>query len=84
MTAPVAAYLDDLGKRYRAFGEGASEIPRLLAAVEAVLKHHEPVDDGRWHTIVCGRCRETWPCGEVQAISAALLGKEANHDRHRP
>ena len=50
--------------------------PRLLAAVEAVLKHHRPVEHSRYHTIVCGICREIWPCGEVQAISRELLSEE--------
>jgi hypothetical protein len=39
---PLAAYLNNLGKRNRAFGEGAEEIPRLVAALEKVLEQHQP------------------------------------------
>lgn len=39
---PIAAYLADLRKRNLVFGEGAAEVPRLLAAVEAVLAQHQP------------------------------------------
>ncbi len=54
----------------RGLMESAADVPRLLAAVEAVLAiHHE--EAGK-----CARCRGAWPCGEYLEISAALLGEE--------
>jgi hypothetical protein len=89
-TGPAAAWLN--GVRERAdhadqvfrlggnFGEAAArsqaDVPRLLAAVEAVLERHQPVGLSWGSAKVCGRCRDSWPCGEVQAITAKLLGKE--------
>ena len=61
-----------------------SDVPRLLAAVEAALRFHAPEEaaDGTWFCVFCS-CAEgdevEVPCLEVQAISAALLGKE-DHD----
>jgi hypothetical protein len=48
--------------------------PRLLAAIEAVLKLHY-----RKQMPFCETCgtRERWPCPTYRAISAALLGDEA-------
>lgn len=34
----VAAWLEDLRARNEAFGEGAAEVPRLFAALDAVLE----------------------------------------------
>ena len=68
---PLAAYLDDVAKRYRVFGE-SDAMPRLLAAVEAALKHHQP---GKlpW----CGTCGpQRQPCQEMADIRSALLGPE--------
>lgn len=56
-------------------------LPRLLAAVEAVVELHKPfeaMDGGRWVKL-CPSCRNLygamvpWPCVEVRAIRAALL-----------
>lgn len=38
MSDAVTAYLDDIEKRNRAFGEGAPDVPRLLAALNAVME----------------------------------------------
>jgi hypothetical protein len=55
----------------------------LLAAVEAVLKRHAPTGAFPPGSDVCTECgieRDvpwSWPCPTIEAISAALLGKEA-------
>jgi hypothetical protein len=50
----------------------------LLAAVEAVLKEHQPVDRGGGLKPICGTChRGFWPCPTYQAIAAALAAQEA-------
>jgi hypothetical protein len=65
------------GDHYRALAELAcQDVPRLLAAVEAVLKLHY-----RKQVPVCETCRVRWPCPTVGAITAALTGKEAG-DEH--
>ena len=57
---------------------------RLLAAVERVLKFHQPFTRG--DEALCGACldsygeHEEWPCDEYRAITAELLGKEASRD----
>ena len=60
----------------------ARDVPRLLAALDEVLKlHHEDQGD-------CDHCWEceklygeavgvSWPCPTVQAISRALQGEES-------
>ena len=48
-----------------------SHAPRLLAAVEAVLKLHQPVKD-RTGAIVCRNDHWPWPCPEMTAIAACL------------
>jgi hypothetical protein len=67
--SPESFDLDMLMPRYGA----------VVAAVEAALERHQPVRLKGSQATVCGRCRETWPCGEVQAITAELLGKENDH-----
>jgi hypothetical protein len=68
------AYVEDI----RA---SADDVLRLLAAVEAVLKEHQPVDRGEGLEPTCGTChRGFWPCSTVQAITAALAGEEAGGD----
>jgi hypothetical protein len=54
-----------------------TDVPRLLAAVEAALKHHERIERHPDLSPVCGCSRVTWPCPEVAAITAALTGQEA-------
>jgi hypothetical protein len=65
----------------------AHDVPVLLAAIEAVLKEHAPVDRGRVMRC-CEGCEEVngefhedccheWPCPTVAAITTALTGKEA-------
>lgn len=50
---------------------------RLLDAVEAALKQHQPHQHGR-DCVTCTSCGHCggWPCAEYRAISAALLGEE--------
>jgi hypothetical protein len=52
-----------------------SFVPRLLAAVEAVLARHERFEYPS--RAICRECRQAWPCEDVQAITRELLGKEA-------
>jgi hypothetical protein len=101
----------------RSFMESAADVPRLLAAVEAMLGHHVPravtvhrtcfihrrgsafrrgvsvsqwkaeveacVDCSRVDVTQCAACDpvcpddNVWPCADVKAISAALLGEDA-------
>ena len=54
---------------------------RLLAAVEAALKEHQPVDRGGGLESICGTChRGFWPCPTYRAITAALTGTETPGD----
>jgi hypothetical protein len=59
-----------------------SDVPPLLAAVEAVLKRHAPTGAFPPGSDVCTECgieRDvpwSWPCPTIEAISAALLGRE--------
>jgi hypothetical protein len=55
--------------------------PLLLAAVEAVLELHRPLDRGTGTQ--CQGCAThvtytPWPCPTYQAITAALTGKESS------
>ena len=52
-----------------------SDVPRLLAAVDATLRHHRPIPSVRY----CETCAKPWPCPEVADILAALTGKAADH-----
>lgn len=75
----VAAYLDDVAKRYRVFGE-SDAMPRLLAAVEAALAEHQPHEyparvPGQPPYMRCDTCEDGWPCSTYEAISRALLGE---------
>jgi hypothetical protein len=54
-------------------------MPRLVAAVEAVLELHQPVDRGAGAQ--CKGCATHvtftwWPCPIVQAITTALTGTQ--------
>lgn len=62
-----------------------ADVKPLLAAIEAVLKRHQPVKRGL--STVCSTCvhrvgngvrydRSSWPCPEVEAITRELTGKE--------
>jgi hypothetical protein len=60
----------------------AERVPRLLAALDEVLKlHHRipprPVSQRNFDS--CRICRNyRWPCPTIQAISRALLGENAH------
>ena len=58
-----------------------AQVPRLLAALDAVLAlHPQAVLDIYTEPFrYCARCtgHPAWPCPEVEAITAALLGKDA-------
>ena len=54
-----------------------SYVPALLAAVEAVLRDHEPrtrIPPNR-HYSICRACSRIWPCATVQDITSKLLSK---------
>jgi hypothetical protein len=54
--------------------ESAADVPRLLAAIEAALKRHQPhVRRQNWPP-VCSYDNRRWPCPEVRDITAALAG----------
>jgi hypothetical protein len=61
----------------------AQDVPRLLAAVEAVLALHVPkvIEDARPPARYCSRCssRPAWPCPEVQAITRGLEVETVHH-----
>jgi hypothetical protein len=59
----------------------AIDIPRLVAAVEAVLRDHEPrtpIPPNR-HYRICRACSRIWPCATVQDVTRELLGEEYGH-----
>ncbi len=82
---PLSAELDGIRDRsdraaYRhaemhGLRDSARDVPRLLAALDAVLKAHRNAD-GR-----CAWCRgqdgerQKWPCGEYLTITRALTGE---------
>lgn len=82
---PVAARLalikqhGSSGKYYNPALLRNEDVPRLIAAVEAVLKRHAPIDRGRIMHCCRGceeeneRCCHEWPCPTYEAISRALL-----------
>jgi hypothetical protein len=99
-TDPAAAWLD--GVRERAdhadrvlrsggnFGEAAArsqaDVPRLLAAVEAVLKLHAPTDVFAGSGQACSECSwpsppspVPYPCATVRAITREPTGEESGH-----
>lgn len=55
-----------------------SAMPHLIAALEAVLRDHEPrtrIPPNR-HYAICRACSRIWPCATVQAITSKLLSEE--------
>ena len=63
----MAAHCDSCAARFA---------PRLLAALEVALALHKPTNHGDcWSCLDAFGERELFPCGEYQAISAALLGE---------
>jgi hypothetical protein len=81
MTDDLAAPIRERGYRNGATGAecarlsdaAAVDVPLLLAAVEAVLKQHQPVNRGEGLEPICGTCHKGfWPCPTFQAIAAAL------------
>ena len=78
---PVAAELAAIGERWEALSHRygyvggllapKADVPRLLAALEAVLKLHSPIPDGpEW----CRECGHSFPCWTRRVISRALTG----------
>jgi len=55
----------------RTLMESAGDVPRLLAALAALLADHR--SNGR---NLCAGCADVWPCRDYEIISAALLGEE--------
>jgi hypothetical protein len=81
-TDRARAFLDDFRRRGEVFGEySAPDIDRLLAAVEAVLKRHEPTGAFPPGEDICPECSGEsligvpWPCPTVTAITRELLGE---------
>ena len=72
-TDPLSAALEEIRKRYEVWGD-ASDTPRLLAALDAVLNRHRPAIA----TGDCLACAEPCPCREVQAITRALTGEASD------
>jgi hypothetical protein len=94
VTSPhsVAAYLAEVREAEQAADVGEwhadafsitarTAVPRLLAAVEAALAHHNrsgfPVD-GEYHCLECTAAISSaamivWPCPKYRAISSELL-----------
>jgi hypothetical protein len=71
------------GGSFRVTARSQADVPRLVAAVEAVLKEHQPVNRGEGLEPICSTChRGFWPCPTVQAITAALSGEEAGGEEH--
>jgi hypothetical protein len=68
-----------------------ARVSALLAAVEAALKLHRPIDRGRVMNCCEGcemvngefheDCCHEWPCPTYGAITSALTGKEAGDAR---
>lgn len=51
-----------------------SDVPRLVAAVEAVLELHVPVSDDPGF---CGECGHSFPCWTRRKIERELTGEES-------
>jgi hypothetical protein len=48
------------------------DLSRVLAAVDAALRHHYPAGAAGW----CASCAEPFPCNEVQDITRELTGED--------
>ena len=68
-TDKLTAALDDIKKRYEVWGD-ASDVPRLLAALDAVLAKHQPA-----------ACLTVRPCDEHMIF--APLGEHLDPDVRR-
>lgn len=65
-------------RKFRDVDASQRDVPLLLAAAEAALKHHQPVNRGEGLEPICGTChRGFWPCPTYRDITAALAGEEA-------
>ena len=74
---PNATSLPITHRGVRTLMESCADVPRLLAAVEAVLRDHEPrtrIPPNR-HYSICRACSRIWPCATVQDITSKLLSK---------
>ena len=89
MTDNLAAALDEIRKRHAVialpcgdvaivigrFKHSTDDVPRLLAALDEVLKlHHPAIGQPEW----CEESGFSWPCSTHEAISRALLGEEGD------
>ncbi|RBP66404.1 hypothetical protein DFO66_103351 [Brevibacterium sanguinis] len=78
MKAHVTAYAMTFGnvpqtkKDAESIVDAHNTLPRLLAAVEAVLGLHTPEEYAQGPDY-CYECEHRWPCATVEAIRAALL-----------
>lgn len=54
----------------------AVDVPSLVAALEAALKEHQPVNRGDDLPPICGTCHKGfWPCPTYLAITREITGK---------
>ena len=64
-----------------------TDLPALLAAVEAVMALHKRLtfpDDGIGEPTACGHCdNETWPCPTIRAITAPLETQDTGPRREQ-
>jgi hypothetical protein len=90
-TDRAAAALAEIRERYEYLGPlyqnphfmldaVVQDVPRLVAAVEAALKHHPLEDRGPGLDPVCG-CRRLLHCPERAAITTALTGEEVGDEQ---
>lgn len=76
----LSAALEEIRKRYEVWGD-ANDVPRLLAALNVVLGHHEPQVTANGIR-VCPKCSRAAgsavraPCPEVRDVTRALNGEE--------
>ena len=50
----------------------AGHVAALLAALDAVLKRHEPIERRKGWNLTCSYDNHHWPCPEVQDVTAEL------------
>ena len=69
---------DDVSEFNAAQDKLAARVPVLLAAIEPVLKEHQPVNRGEGLEPICGTCHKGfWPCRTYRAITTVLTGEPA-------
>ncbi len=83
----LTAILEEIQERYEravsgTCSNGTSSVPRLIAALGAVLELHQRVDRGDDLPPICGTCHKGfWPCPTYLAITRKLTGKGESDER---